>query len=275
VHSLNKGGPRGPAGFGFLGCHIQQFRVAKTAVPAFYHGLYSHISPNKKSVSKLLDNVDDILIKYLPNKHYNASYQLRQAHGQYGPWSVLVHNLNRVIRGWAEYHRWHNSKDAFSRVDNLLFWKLWRWLLKVFPHAARGELVEYWYKPLGKWCFAARDSGGDKPVELLHLADTKILSPTPLQSHRSYFDGDWVYWGGLRGEYPGLPRQVASLLRSQTRRCGICKRCFDSSEQPWPVIVRIPPKKGKGGKLVLVHHKCVGNLSIAMPGTGVPGNVLP
>lgn len=39
----------------------------------------------------------------------------------------LIRMLNPMLRGWANYHRPVVAKEAFSRMDHLLFWAIWRW----------------------------------------------------------------------------------------------------------------------------------------------------
>ena len=43
---------------------------------------------------------------------------------------------------------------------------------------------------------------------------------------RSPFDGDWAYWAGRWGYYPGIHSRLALLLRLQRGRCAHCKLSF-------------------------------------------------
>ncbi|ANZ28471.1 group II intron reverse transcriptase/maturase (plasmid) [Rhodococcus sp. WB1] len=41
---------------------------------------------------------------------------------------VVILELNRITRGWANYFRTGASKRAFSDIDSYLWWRTWRWL---------------------------------------------------------------------------------------------------------------------------------------------------
>ncbi|MGK2321241.1 group II intron reverse transcriptase/maturase [Gordonia rhizosphera] len=54
---------------------------------------------------------------------------------------LVILELNRVTRGWANYFRTGASKRAFRDIDRYLWWRAWRWLCA--KHPQRGA---HWIK---------------------------------------------------------------------------------------------------------------------------------
>jgi len=75
-------------GFDFLGFHLRK-----------YDGKLL-IKPSKKSVKQILTKIRTLVKKARS-------------------WSAerLIHELNRVIRGWANFYRHVVSKETFGRID--------------------------------------------------------------------------------------------------------------------------------------------------------------
>src|SRR6266849_2987196 len=85
-------------GFDFLGQNVRK-----------YHGKLL-IKPSKKNVQAFLEKVRGII---KDNKQATAGH--------------LICQLNRVIRGWARYHRHVVSKETFNSIDRAIFLALWKW----------------------------------------------------------------------------------------------------------------------------------------------------
>src|SRR5207244_8454989 len=47
---------------------------------------------------------------------------------------ILILQLNRLLRGWAQYHRHVVSKEAFAAVDAAVFHSVWHWAKRRHPH---------------------------------------------------------------------------------------------------------------------------------------------
>ena len=45
----------------------------------------------------------------------------------------LIHALNPILRGWANYHRHNASKRCFAYLSYYLWWRVIRWLRKKYP----------------------------------------------------------------------------------------------------------------------------------------------
>jgi len=103
-------------GFTFLG---QTFRK---------HGRTLHVRPSKEGVHALVRKVGDII-----RQHRSL------------PMEGLITKLNSTLRGWANYHRYVVSSEAFSRVDTYVFEQLWRMLQRRHQTKSKEWLArKYW-----------------------------------------------------------------------------------------------------------------------------------
>jgi hypothetical protein len=91
-------------GFDFLGQNVRKY------------GDKLLIKPANKSVQALRSKVSEVLGK---NK---AATQAQ-----------VIMLLNPILRGWAMYHRHVVAAATFSRIDHLVWTKLWRWAKRRHP----------------------------------------------------------------------------------------------------------------------------------------------
>ena len=196
-----------PVGFDFLGFTVRQFPVGK------YHtgtnsrgtplGFKTNIKPSQRKVQLHQHRLADLI------RH---SGQLTQ--------EDLIRRLNPIIRGWCNYYRTVVSSKTFGNCDNHLYQVLRRWGNRRHPNKGRRWVVaKYWRLP--GWTFAVPDG----PALRKHQK-TRIIRHIKVQGSRSPYDGDWGYWAGRMGRYPGLAPWVARCLRRQGGRCSECGLFF-------------------------------------------------
>ena len=108
----------GVDGFDFLGFHNRLVKSWRT-------GRYScQRWPSRKAMASLQAKIKEITApRWRLGEHI----------------SVLVKELNRVLRGWCSYFRWGNSSRHFSRVDNYV-----RERLALFDSKKRGKHGRRW-----------------------------------------------------------------------------------------------------------------------------------
>jgi RNA-directed DNA polymerase len=258
THTLEKtDGQR--AGFDFLGCRVQQFKVGKYALKPYFKAIWTDIRPSKKGVKRLLQKCADIIQNMTPHKRRNAEYKLRQAKGKADPTEIMVIHLNRSIRGWCNYHRFHNAKKTFSRIDHELYKMLWAWARRTFPRRGRKRLVkEFWLAQGRPWTFRAPTVSGE-PRELYKAASTPIIRHTPVQANRSYYDGDWAYWATRSGAYPGLSYLIAGFIKLQHGKCIVCKQTIGRRDR---VAMDRQQQADGRSKDFLRHDRCDNEVSI-------------
>ncbi len=87
------------------------------------------------------------------------------------PYAVLLRKLNRLLRGWGNYHRFTCSSRVFSRVDYYLLQGIWRWIKRQHKgKRLRKHLSKYFAK--GLWTHSAWTTdvkGSAKLVQLVRL----------------------------------------------------------------------------------------------------------
>ncbi len=231
-------------GFDFLGCHIQQFRVGRHQKKSQIH---THIGPSKKSQKRIYCECASLIDQFRSNKKRNAQRAEQHRKGRQTDQEILIHQLNKKLRAWGEYHRHHNFKNEFSRLDHLLFKKLFRWVKRMHPNTSHYRLVDTFFNRGNPWIFKVHKPSSEKAVELIRIDSLPKKTHIPIRGNQSYYDGDWAYWGARTGEYPGLPTTVGTCLKRQQGKCRGC-------EQPITIHDHVAVAKVIGPKGSPVSH---------------------
>ncbi len=66
-------------------------------------------------------------------------------HNTYQSPGVLIHRLNRLTRGWAQYFRHGSSSAAYHDIGHYLWWRVWGWLRDKQPRTGRRELFHRYH----------------------------------------------------------------------------------------------------------------------------------
>lgn len=129
-------------GFDFLGWNFRK-----------YNGKLI-VKPSKKSVANIL----------------NECRRITKTWGRHMTQGDLILMLNRVIRGWAYYHRVMNASKVFGRIDYEVFGMLWRWAKRKHPRKGKRWIAKRYWTPIGtrKWTFT------DGSIKLAYAGDVKI-----------------------------------------------------------------------------------------------------
>jgi RNA-directed DNA polymerase len=203
VHTLNPLGENKP-GFDFLGFNIRSYPTGKTNSGknnGKLTGFQTFIKPSKENVKaqyqKIAEHIESL----------KAAPQMR-----------IISDLNPAIRGWSNYYATVVSKDVFSKLDALLWKKLWRWAK--FRHPKKGKrwiANRYWLVDKGEgWRFS------DGVLKLLRHAETPIHRHIKVKGTASPYDGNWMYWSKRRGTYPGISTRVSTAIKRQKGKCAEC-----------------------------------------------------
>jgi len=146
-------------GFDFLGWNFRKYNDKLI------------IKPSEKSIRKVKQTVSKII------KTNKTSTQER-----------VIHLLNQVTRGWAEYHHTVCAKETFSKIDHCIWEMLWRWSKRRHPNKSKNWIVKkYWKNHKGRsWSFMS-----DKNI-LFYMNDMPILRNTQLRLNTNPFlDSDY------------------------------------------------------------------------------------
>lgn len=140
-------------GLNFLGFHVRSYNNKCI------------VKPQKERVLALLKEIRDWLKN---NPHATPA--------------AVIGYLNPILRGWANYNKRVNSKNAFSWIDHEVWRALWRWCRNRHKHKRKSST---WIKPKyfrrvdGRdWTFFARytdSNGGHKEVHLLRISSIPVV----------------------------------------------------------------------------------------------------
>jgi len=157
------------------------------------------------------------------------------------PVETLIKRLNPVLKGWAQYHKGTVAKQTFSKVDNLIYWRLTRWGLHRHPRkTGKWVYTHYWKQCGSRRLFAGLQDdpfGGAEriPFPLYSLADMKIVRHVKVKGDYNPFHPDWVAYGEkLRVQRMGdtiWNVQRASLWFDQGGKCALCEQEIDIADE--------------------------------------------
>ncbi|MDJ0519441.1 MAG: group II intron maturase-specific domain-containing protein [Trichodesmium sp. MO_231.B1] len=220
-------------GFDFLGFTIRQWRIKSTK-----QGFKTLIKPSSKSIKTHYRKLADICDK------------LKTA-----PTKALIAKLNPVIRGWANYFSTKVSKEVYSKIDNLLWKRLWRWVSRRHPNKLAKWVKKKYFpniKDTRNWVL----NDGEYILNL--HSDVPIVRHIKVKGNKSPLDGDWTYWSNRIGKYPGVRKEVTTLLKRQKNKCAFCGLTFRPTDLM--EVDHIKPRSVGGDNKLnnkqLLHRHC-------------------
>ncbi|GAA2421381.1 hypothetical protein GCM10010404_94050 [Nonomuraea africana] len=118
-------------GFDFLSFHIRRMRKRGT------NKRYVYTMPSKKAIQSIKDKVKA--------KTYRSTRNMSLAE--------LLVDLNRTLRGWANYFRHGVSKDVCTTIDSLAWGRIANWIFRKHSRLSRQEMRRRFCLP-GTWKIA-------------------------------------------------------------------------------------------------------------------------
>ncbi|MEQ5841683.1 group II intron reverse transcriptase/maturase [Paraburkholderia acidicola] len=199
-------------GFDFLGWNFRR-----------YSGTLL-IKPSKKNARAFYRKVAETI---------NGNKTVKQA--------SLIRLLNPMLRGWARYHSPVVAKEAYSRMESLIFRRLWRWSKRRHPSKSADWVRKKYFHSEGSrhWVFAVpvvREAGKGL-LELYQISGTDIRRHRKVKGAFNPFDPEWEQYGEqlreARMEHSMRHRrQWVSLYMSQSGLCAHCG-CALTKETGW------------------------------------------
>lgn len=161
-------------GFDFLGFNIRKY------------GTKLLVKPGEKGIKAFLENVAEII----------DSMRGRATED-------LILKLNPVIQGWANHNKYAVSKQIFSKVDHLIFQKIWAWAKRRHPEKSITWIRKKYYKKIGNrnWILFSQHSKKDTKDEIITLknaADTKIVRYVKIKAEANPYDTKFSEYFKLR-----------------------------------------------------------------------------
>ncbi len=195
-------------GFDFLGWHFRKYSEKLL------------IKPSKKNSQSFYEKLRIVI---------NHNLGAKQAD--------LIRLLNSILRGWTQYHSPVCVKQSFSRMESLLFKRLWRWTCRRHPNKGRRWIRrKYWHKVGNRhWVFATemeREDGSQQLTELYSPSRTTIKRHKKVRNTYHPYDPEWEMYGEtLRQERliksNGYRHQWVKLYAAQKGLCALCEFQMD------------------------------------------------
>ncbi|WP_353742275.1 group II intron reverse transcriptase/maturase [Pseudomonas fluorescens] len=209
------------------------------------------IKPSKKNVKAFYHKVKEVI---------DANKMAKQEY--------LIRLLNPILKGWALYHQPVVAKQAYSRMDNLLFYALWRWAKRRHPNKSLQWIGKKYFRTQGSrsWVFATtmlEENGTKKEVALYSLASTPIERHRKVSGEYNPFDPSMEEMGEKLRTAQMLKKlkyrkQILSLYQSQKGLCLMCKQPI-TKETGWHdhhIIHRTHGGRDTLDNRVLLHPIC-------------------
>ena len=220
-------------GFDFLGFTIRPGQVKSTK-----QGFKTLIKPSSKSFKT----------------HYRKLAVICDSH-KTAPTRALIAKLNPIIKGWANYFSTVVSKEAFSKMDMLLWKRLGRWASRRHPNKSNEWVKKKYFPKVSKTRNWVLNDG--EYILNLH-SDVPIVRHIKVKSNKSPYDGNWTYWSSRIGKHPGVRKEVTTLLKPQKNKCAFCGLTFSPTDLM--EVDHIKPRS-KGGDNTyknkqLLHRHC-------------------
>jgi RNA-directed DNA polymerase len=151
-------------GFDFLGQNIRKYP----------NGVLL-IKPSRESFKSIKTKIKEVIDRNKSTKPVN-----------------LIAQLNPIIRGWCYYHRHVVSKDTFNKLDNYVFFLLWRWALRQHQKKSRAWIKEKYFKSMygSNWMFAAANESGVIST-IFHAKSVPIIRHRLISGEANPFDEKW------------------------------------------------------------------------------------
>ena len=222
-------------GFDFLGKHIRKYKGKLLT------------QPSKKSIKKVLDKLQQKIHKHRASPTY-----------------LLIHELNPILRGWANYHRADASKRAFQYVGSRLWQMLWKWAKRRHPKKNKRWIKDQYFTTIkgDHWVFFVRLPKNEKfylfRIEYVPIRRHEIIKTKANPYHprdEVYFEGraDRQMVAHLKGK-----RKLRQLYQRQEGKCPVCQQKI-TLQSGWNVHHITPIYLGGTSELdnlVLLHPIC-------------------
>lgn len=205
------------------------------------------IKPSKESVKSVLEKVKGIL-----NSNKNAKTE------------NVIHLLNPVITGWANYHKGTVAKEIFSNIDNQIWNKTWKWAIRRHPNKGRKWVKQKYFKTIGNqnWNFFGNFKGGQSII-LEKMSSVVIERHLKIQADANPYDPKYEQYFEKRLHVKMTKGQAGKtkLARLWVQQKGICPACKTRIDDVENINIHHILEKAKGGKdinsnLLILHSGC-------------------
>jgi len=108
---------QGREGFDFLGCHFRARMLGRLWEQRGIVRYYLHRWPSPRAMKRLREKIKS----RTGRNRVGVAGDLR---------GFLTEEINSILRGWGNYFRTGNAARKFGQIDDYVFWRLRRLLIK-------------------------------------------------------------------------------------------------------------------------------------------------
>ena len=108
---------------------------------------------------------------------------------------TLIKTLNPILRGWANYHRYVCSAEAFWTAERIIQDQVLRWARRTHPNKSDGWLKRKYFTVAGTFGFATRirnSSGESQVLRLYSIARTVLEWHIKVKGEANPYDPDYT-----------------------------------------------------------------------------------
>lgn len=239
-------------GFEFLGFQIISI---KTAHKEEYK---VSIRPSKESKSRIIERIRTIIQE---NKSASS-------------YALIVMLSSRII-GWANYFRFSQCQQDFSKLDYIIFKQIRAWVFRRKSKGLRSRTkIKEKYFPSGNiytfrgnsyknnWILTGstldKEKGTIKQNFLPKMSWVNSTQHIKIKEKASPYDGNHLYWAQRTEKYSGFSNNIRKLIKRQKGCCAICNVQFTPMDRIEADHI-IPRSKGgpdKFSNLQALHKHC-------------------
>lgn len=184
----------------------------------------------------------------------------------------MVERLRPILIGWGNYFQYCECKEAFSKVDNIVYQQLRAWVFRRATRQGRIQVKEKYF-PSGNsyefqgrtyhanWILCGKRKVKDDDHRTNHLPKVSWIASkkyVKVAGRHSVFDGDNTYWVMRNTNYLTISTRVQNLLKRQKGVCALCHEAFVSTDHM--EVDHVLPKVHGGQdtyeNLQLLHRHC-------------------
>jgi RNA-directed DNA polymerase len=192
-------------GFDFLGQNVRRYSNGKVL-----------LRPSRKNVRAFLSKIQETIQRY----------------GGSASAGELVVRLNQQIHGWALYHRHASSKRTYARVDDAIFWRLWRWARRRHRNKRASWVKKKYFRTYRgrRWVFTGTcytKKGEGYVVRLQKASDVRIWRHKLIRREANPYEPAWESYYEERWQEKVAATLAGKLRarilwREQQGQCPLC-----------------------------------------------------
>lgn len=128
----------------------------------------------------------------------------------------MIKKLNSQMYGWANYHRYIQSAEAFCKIDYVVFKTLTRWMRRRHPNKSVKWLKRKYIRPTKKrsWNFHARYkdlTGTPVTLDLLRMVDIARVRYIKIKGKATPYDPQYNQYFAMRSKASNI-RLTESII---------------------------------------------------------------